>query len=454
MCPDLKDAHVHVMNETKEETAVSMSPHLQGLLHVASLTNEELFPIVVAAIKRSGSMKQQKRVGKKDNVNAPTINWQAIAIRVAMAAAQGENGSCCQEDWAARYQNMISSSSDTSEDVGSAPSFGEALKALNSEDCCKKRLQNALNEIYSLPPSTYSDRLSIRQVVGLIRTSTHLSNSHDSNLQIQAQAMSCLLKLMPQIETHAPCDIFLAVQLPILQKLSWEVFVRSGIHFGTSESESEFRYLLNLDFDGKEQSAVNAGSKRKRIDHSPGHCGENRSHLNTMHYVLEAAHLARNGVVRAKHGAVIFVPSENGSTTVIGRGWNHDFLLDRSKHQKNKINLHSEVHAVVDAIRNFGEDECFEKLFPQATIVIVELASDYAYETCHPCPKCDPLLRAVGIPKVIHTTPNGKNAELDLGLGNADLLKNDNVSVAFNAACSELQVNCKRLDMKQKEDKH
>ena len=45
--------------------------------------------------------------------------------------------------------------------------------------------------------------------------------------------------------------------------------------------------------------------------------------------------------------------------------------------------MHSEVHAVVDAIHHYGEDECFNKLFPQATIMIVELHSDYAYDTCH-----------------------------------------------------------------------
>ena len=54
----------------------------------------------------------------------------------------------------------------------------------------------------------------------------------------------------------------------------------------------------------------------------------------------------------------------------------------------NKIVLHSEVHAVADAIFNYGKDECFERLFPRATIMIVELASDYACGTCHPYPKC------------------------------------------------------------------
>ena len=166
-----------------------------------------------------------------------------------------------------------------------------------------------------------------------------------------------------------------------------------------------------------------------------------------MHHLLEAAHLARNGSVRAQHGAVIYVPSDdnNGGTKVIGRGWNHDFILDRSASNKNKLVLHSEVHAVADAIRNHGEDECFEKLFPRATILIAELDSDYAYEDSHPCPKCHPLLRAVGITKVVHTTAHGKLEDLDLSPAKSELLKNHNVFIPLNAACNEQKIHCRRL---------
>ncbi|KAL3794348.1 hypothetical protein ACHAW5_009908 [Stephanodiscus triporus] len=95
--------------------------------------------------------------------------------------------------------------------------------------------------------------------------------------------------------------------------------------------------------------------------------------------LLEAARLARRGAVRARHGAVIYVPSSGGqneaedggggdgspsfssTSVVIGRGWNHDYILDSSesggRRRKNKIVLHSEAHAVVDAICNHGEDE-------------------------------------------------------------------------------------------------
>jgi hypothetical protein len=109
--------------------------------------------------------------------------------------------------------------------------------------------------------------------------------------------------------------------------------------------------------------------------------------------------------------------------------------------------LHSEVHAVADAICNYGEDECFERLFPRATIMIVELASDYAYDACHPRPKCDPLLRAVGISTVL-PTPHGRTVELDLRPANAALLSNENVSIPLNAACRERNITYRRLQQK------
>eukprot|EP00956_Cyclotella_meneghiniana_P040760 scaffold204477_cov69-Cyclotella_meneghiniana.AAC.1 len=429
------------MDQNASDSPAAVSSHLNGLLHVASLTNEELFPIVVATINKwIRSTKQAKKGDKKES-----SNWKDVALRVATDVAKGEEKCCCHECWIAKYQMYDSGENET--DVRTALSFADALKTLNREECSKKRLQNALLEISSMQTSDYSALLSVPQVVGIIRTSASLTKN-DETISMQIQAMSCLTKIMPQIETTAPCDIFLAIQQPILQKLSWDVFVKSGINCNTSElSKSEFKSLLYQEVDTASELKAHAGTKRKRGDESnTKSTGDTHSScLITLRYLLQAAHLARKGVVRAKHGAIIYIPTEDGGTQIIGRGWNHDFLLNRSKHQKNKLNLHSEVHAVADSIRNFGEDECFENLFPKATIIIVELVSDYAYEASHPCPKCDPMLRAVGISRVVHTLANGQVAELDIGPGNLDLLKNENVSVALNAACNEQRVTCKRL---------
>lgn len=194
---------------------------------------------------------------------------------------------------------------------------------------------------------------------------------------------------MPQLATTDPCDIFYAVQLPLLQKLDREAFEWGGINLESRYAEDEFQSLLNLKFNDPKKSkleSVQAGVKRKLSDiddrNIPAVSG-------TILCLLEAAHLARNGEVRCQHGAVIYIQSqedeeEDIQTTIIGRGWNHDFILDPLKSKKNKIVLHSEVHAIADAIKHYGEDECFNTLFPQATIMIVELKADYTYDTCHP----------------------------------------------------------------------
>lgn len=413
---------------------------LAGLVRVASLTNQELFTKVVAAIKRS--LKNKKK-NQKD--------WRGAAVRVATSAAKGERGYCCDDDWVRQFDALSGSGE------GFNPNFGQALKALPVRECYRKRLINAFDAI-SPSMSSSTENLTIRQIAGLIRGSTFLTagvdegaddDSGNNDCELQARALSYLVTAMPQLSSN-PCDLFLGVQLPILQKLNRGAFAPGGVKAATSDVGAEFRSLLDLDFGEQNKSSMHSGEKRKWIPEE-GTASANKLFSSNVAHLLEAAHLARNGAVRAQHGAVIYVPSgnhDNGSeaqTKVIGRGWNHDFVLNRSVSNKNKIVLHSEVHAVVDAIRNHGEDECFEKLFPRATIMIVELHSDYAYETCHPCPKCNPLLRAVGITNVLHTTPLGKIKELDLGPANIELLDNDNVSIPLGAACAEQKIICKRL---------
>ena len=416
-----------------------------GLVHIASLTNDELFTEVIAEINRS--FKKEKKSNKKKD-------WQRIALKVATSAAKGEEeGYCCADDWVKQFNRL---SSDEDSTVSQASNFREALNSLPS-DCYRRRLDNALKALASSSHST--DNLSVKQVAGLIRGCTFLTSSisdtDTDTKDLQTRVISHLVKSMPQLASN-PFDIFYAVQLPLLQKLNYDTFIKGGMKFASQDSETEFISLLNLDYLSEQQGkqAYKAGEKRKRIsddNNKMDTCSPNTDvSRKTIHHVLEAAYLARKGAVRAQHGAVIYI-KEGDTTKVIGRGWNHDYLLDPSASKqaskKNKIVLHSEVHAVVDAISNYGEDECFDKLFPMAYIMIVELEGDYAYDTCHPCPKCDPMLRAVGITKVLHTTPHGKIEELGLGLANYDLLANENVYTHLIAACDERKITCKRLQL-------
>lgn len=423
---------------------------ITDLINVASLSNHELFTEVIAVISCCFKSRNKKERPK---------NWMSIAIQVAVSAAEGLHGYTSSADWVEQF-HALSSRNDT---AGSGSTtdvkFSEALSRLNAKECYKKRLDNVLEQLQSspsLPPNNNNNNnLTVRQAVGLIRGSVLLSKEDDDNddnvKDIQISVIKLLVRIMPQLGTSSPCDIFNAVQLPLLQSLDRAAFTNGGMVFPTKVVEQEFDYLLGLNFECDPDSIAQVGEKRKR-ERSCSNDNATIQHHSKYTYLLEAAHLGRKGAVRAQHGAVIFCPTaaadddDGGAMQVIGRGWNHDYLMDRAKTNKNKVVLHSECHAIADAIKSHGEDVCFNDLFPKATIFIVELESDFAYETCHPCPKCDPLLRAVGIMKVIHTTPDGTLTEMKLSTPSCELLVNENCSLPLKAACDEQGITCKRLD--------
>ena len=417
-----------------------------GLVSIASMTNNELFTKVIAAIKRSF---KQKKSDIKD--------WQSVATQaqVASCAAKGHAGYRSPDDWVKQFHTLVGGN-DNGDQRGAASarsSLGDALKALPAKDCYRTRLENAfaaLKSSASTPSSDNDPKLTVKQAAGLIRSAAFLSAEFDDNdkdsatakidCELQSSAISHLVEAMPQLATSSPCDIFLAVQLPLLQKIQWEAFGMGGINFASADAEAEFKSLLNLDFGKQHDSSMQVGEKRKRVEEGIDDSIKNAN--STVLHLLEAANLSRNGNVRAQHGAVIY---NKTTSKVIGRGWNHDLLVERAKFNKNKLVLHSEAHAVADAIRTHGEDACFGELFPNATIMIVELESDYTYDTAHPCPKCDPLLRAVGVTNVQHTTPDGSVAELKLSPPSLDFLTNENVAIPLEAACDEQKICCKRL---------
>ena len=419
---------------SEKAAAAAAAVDCGGLINVASLSNRELFTEVIAAISRCF-----KSRNKKDRPN----NWMSIALKISVAAARGETGCCCPDDWETQFNEALSSSSNP--DSTGTINFSEALQSLDAKECYLKRLCNVI-ELTSLPI------LSVRQAAGLIRGSALLSkesmtdNNVDDTVQnIQARVINLLVKAMPQLGSSNPCDIFLAVQLPVLQSIERNnAFTMGGITFPTKDVEHEFYRLLDLDFCDTPDSIAQVGEKRKRTasEEQP----ITSCHNNYTHLLLEAAHLARNGAVRAQHGAIIFCPSSDGTRQeVLGRGWNHDYLMDRAKTNKNNVVLHSECHAIADALKRHGEDVCFNQLFPKAGIFIAELISDFAYDDSHPCPKCDPLLRAVGITKALYTMPDGTIMELALGAPCYELLGNENCSLPLKAACDEQGITCKRL---------
>lgn len=442
----------------------------RALVHAASLTNRELFSAVIGAITRSfgTSKKSGKKRGAASAATSPSPSpasddaparrrgdWQLIASRVAAGAARGDVGCCRDEDYVARYRKE--SEEETPGEGASVPSnkdcknaIREAFGSLSEHDCYMTRLANAFDALSAEP----NVGLTVRETVGLVRISSHLQtdgdpSNHAKVLDLQSKAIAALIKVMPRIQNH-PADIFNVVQLPVLQNLQFACFARGGVHFGSFD-ERIFHGYLNSTFGADSKSCdveEKAGRKRKRSE--DGSCSPSEVKLDMAALVLEAAELARKAAVRAQHGAIIYIPddSKDGPPTarVLGRGYNHDCLVDRVKYGKNKFVIHSENHAIVDAIRRHGEEECTSELFPQATILIVELHSDYAYDQCHPCPKCHPLLRGVGITSVVHTTANGSLEPLDISPANAELLDIESVRIPFMAGCDEAGIACKILE--------
>ena len=95
----------------------------------------------------------------------------------------------------------------------------------------------------------------------------------------------------------------MAVQLPILQRLNWEIFIKSGIKFLSPELETTFRHLFDLDVGDKCEPGyrdAHAGEKRRRTSKGESSGSFRENSPSTVGYLVEAAHLARNGNVRGK----------------------------------------------------------------------------------------------------------------------------------------------------------
>ncbi len=260
-------------------------------------------------------------------------------------------------------------------------------------------------------------------------------------------------------------DMLVSVQVPVLQKLtnhSIDKYVLSSD--GTKELD---RCLSRLFIKRDENGNSNVGSEVEGND-SINKCPDTMK----VRRFVEAADLARRGdQLGSKHGCVICVSrdvivsstelldkvgdmtnveSSKASSTsssnydiVIGRGWNHNAFENSSKRGfGRKRMIHAEVHAVADVVRSFGERLALEHLFPNAVVMIVELHKNTTYDDAPPCPKCEQLLRGVGLRAILHSTGKGIVECIQLAPPNPEFLSRDVVTVPFKVACQEVGVEC------------
>ena len=134
---------------------------------------------------------------------------------------------------------------------------------------------------------------------------------------------------------------------------------------------------------------------------------------------------------------------------ILGRGWNHDVYERRENLQRRRV-VHAECHAVADAIRMLGEEAAFDA-FRRSTCWVVELRDDTGYDNAPPCPKCALLLRACGVPQVVHSTREGTLRTLELPSAKPELLREESACKPLCYACDEIGVRCARLEAALKE---
>ncbi len=129
---------------------------------------------------------------------------------------------------------------------------------------------------------------------------------------------------------------------------------------------------------------------------------------------------------------------------IFGEGWNHEVFEQRGTRGKKRV-LHAEAHAVADAMQRHGEAAAFERL-QRCTAWIVELRDDAAYDDAPPCRKCRLLLQAVGVPRAVHSTPDGQLRAVEMPPAKPDALATDMAAKPLMYACDAMGVRCVRLE--------
>ena len=76
--------------------------------------------------------------------------------------------------------------------------------------------------------------------------------------------------------------------------------------------------------------------------------------------------------------------------------------------------VHAEAHAIADALHRHGERAAFSA-FRHATAFTAELFGTVGYRDASPCPKCEGMLRAVGVCAAEHTSGAGRVVRRALG---------------------------------------
>ena len=397
------------------------------IYHLATLTDKEILVELLVAIKKLGKKAQQWILG--------TIQGRRVFADLGKRTIELE---LCPKDWSISFkQDMAHYSVPDTSTSEHLISTGELLNLAVEQIMVGKSHFNRLSKavetnliLASKGESGYCST-SIRTASALVKASTE-----DQNSPLQSNVMSILLKAL---RNEKNANVIAAVQMPIIHRLMMPTMKSSGIDFSSSDlgmksmpdpkrSSNELKMLRFVEAASLARRGNQIGSKHGCVICIPRHI------------------VCKNEMIRGKLPS--FVGDKEASTNydvVVGRGWNHNVLVNLDSKGGKKRMIHSEVHAVADTIRTFGEDLAFQHIFPHSEIIIVELHKDVSYDNAPPCPKCNTLLRAVGICKACHSTDRGVVEHMSLDRSKLEFLDRETVRIPLRTVCNELGIHCRRL---------
>lgn len=425
---------------------VNDSLNRNEILSHASLTDKELYIKVLIEVKKLGQNAQKWLL----------VQGKDLFVEICRDIASFNNSIsecisyfCIQMEMTHKADGIESKINSSGYTTGKLLEYTE--KQLQKNNFHLHRLKYALDMLDS---ESNHEKISIREVAGLLRAAVMLKN-----MLLQKQALTLFTSIVNNSEESVDRNLITSVQHRILvsmePSLMKSYLQENALDFDLNSFSNHFNATNNLSLKmSRFMEATVLASKGNQIGSKHG-C------------VICISHqlITKNDEMRRKYLSIHHIEKEFPPKTimgafdiVVGRGWNHNALEDAESGGGKKRMLHSEVHAIADTIRTYGEDLAFNFIFPNSAIVIVELHKDYSYDNAPPCPKCHTALRAVGVRHVYHSTDQGFVQELQLGQGNMELLDRHNVSIPLRVALGEFGMDCRRLTIAEergkKEPKH
>lgn len=382
--------------------------------------------------------------------------------------------------------------------------LSRVLEAIPWESMGKMNPSNAHDKPYLRPSlsvrqaaallnaSTKMNTDTMDEIGGLVQHSSSEGYANSIHVQYQAKTMSLLQKTLHRSSTidvsasteiHGTLcnalNILASVQIPVLQNVNMHILET----FILSKQLHKTLRQLFVPYNVNEEGQTDPASEiyQNLVNESDTSADSNGENLCLrMRRFVEAADLARRGdQLGSKHGCVICInrdiitdnkklmesmkknyfterchddarPNNTLSSDydiIVGRGWNHNaFESNQGRGFGRKRMIHAEVHAVADTCRIFGETLAFEEIFPHANILIVELdRNGITYDDAPPCPKCEQMLRGVGLVQACHSTNAGILQDLQLPPSHPKFLTKDVVKIPLRVACDEMGIDCIQL---------